>query len=214
MVRHGADGQGFRAKFCSDAVDTSRFHFHAEDAVFFHHVEHFAVRRVEQVSGEQVTNASINAQCFCRVYRVTHHVEVSDSGKVMVFKTDAVNFGIGAGTHTDNDVTQFYVRQNSTTGTYADNFLHAEIGDQFFGVDGAGRDTHTVTHYGNFAAFISTGEAQHTANVVHFTGIFKESFSNILRTQRVAWHQNYVSKIAHFCINVWSSHRFILFVTY
>ena len=59
VVRHGADGQGFRAKFCSDAVDTSRFHFHAEDAVFFHHVEHFAVRRVEQVSGEQVTNASI-----------------------------------------------------------------------------------------------------------------------------------------------------------
>ena len=132
----------------------------------------------------------------------------------MVFKTDAVNFGIGAGTHTDNDVAQFYVRQNSATGTNADNFLHAEISDQFFGVDGAGRDTHTVAHYGNFAAFVSTSEAQHTANVVHFTGIFKESFSNILRTQRVAWHQNYVSEIAHFCINVWSSHHFILFVTY
>lgn len=87
VVRHGADGQGFRAKLCSDAVDTSRFHFHAEDAVFFHHVEHFAVRRVEQVSGEQVTHASINTQCFSRVYRVTHHVKVSDSGKVMVFKT-------------------------------------------------------------------------------------------------------------------------------
>ena len=39
------------------------------------------------------------------------------------------------------------------------------------------------------------------------------SSSNILRTQRVAWHQNYVSEIAHFCINVWGSHCFILFVT-
>lgn len=153
---------------------------------FFHHVEHFAVRRVEQVSGEQVTNARINAQCFSCIYCVTHHVEVSDSCKVMVFKTDAVNFGIGAGTHTNHYVTQFYVRQNCTTGTNANDFLHAEIGDQFFSVDGAGRDTHTVAHYRNFAAFVSTGEAQHTANVVHFTSIFKESFSNILRTQRVA----------------------------
>src|SRR5699024_11939572 len=91
VVRHGADSQCFRAKLCSHAVDTSSFHFYAEDAVFFHHVEHFAVRRVEQVSREQVTNARINAQCFSCIYRVTHHVEVSDSCKVMVFKTDAVN---------------------------------------------------------------------------------------------------------------------------
>ncbi len=63
-------------------------------------------------------------------------------------------------------------------------------------------DTHTVTHYGNFAAFVSTGEAQHTANVVHFTGIFKESFSNtaVATAGRLA-SKTYVSEIAHFCIN-------------
>ena len=76
----------------------------------------------------------------------------------MIFKTDTVNFGVGAGAHTDNHVTQFNVHTHSAAGTYANDFLHAEIGDQLFGVDRAGRDTHTVAHYGDLTAFISTGE--------------------------------------------------------
>lgn len=106
----------------------------------------------------------------------------------MVFKTDAVNFGIGVGIYIDNDVAQFYVRQNCVIGIYADNFFYVEIGDQFFGVDGVGRDIYIVIYYGNFAVFVSIGEVQYIANVVYFTGIFKESFSNIFRTQRVVWY--------------------------
>ena len=64
-----------------------------------------------------------------------------------------------------------------------------------------------MTHNGNFAAFVGTGEAQHTAHVIHFADIFKERFCNVLRAQRVARHQHNVSEIAHFCVNVWSSHR-------
>ncbi|MNV15953.1 hypothetical protein D3C71_1067020 [compost metagenome] len=124
----------------------------------------------------------------------------------MVFETHTVDFGIGASTHADDYVTQFHVHTHGTARAHADDFLHAEIGDQLFGVDGAGRDTHTVTHYGDFAAFIGTGEAQHAAHVVHFTHVFEEGFSNVLRAQRVARHQNYVREIAHFCINVWGSH--------
>ena len=77
----------------------------------------------------------------------------------MIFKTDTVNFGVGASAHTDNHVTQFNVHTHSAAGAYANDFLHAEIGDQLFGVYGAGWDTHTVTHHGDFAAFVSTGEA-------------------------------------------------------
>src|SRR5690606_4611664 len=51
VVRYGTDGQRFCTKLSRNTVDASRFHFHAQDAVLFHHVEHFAaVRGVEQVS--------------------------------------------------------------------------------------------------------------------------------------------------------------------
>ena len=90
----------------------------------------------------------------------------------MIFKTDTVYFGVGAGTHTDNHVTQFNVHTHSAAGAYANDFLHAEIGDQLFGVDGAGRDTHTVTHNRDTTTFISTGITQHIANVSHFFRIF------------------------------------------
>lgn len=60
----------------------------------------------------------------------------------------------------------------------------AEVGDQLFCVNGAGRDPHTVAHNGNFAAFVGAGKAQHTAHVVHFADVFKERFCNVLRAQR------------------------------
>lgn len=100
----------------------------------------------------------VHAQRFCCVNRVTHHVEVSDSREVMIFKTDTVHFGVGAGTHTDHHVAQFDVHAHSAAGADANDFLHAEIGDQLFGIDGAGWDTHTVAHHGDLTAFVSPGE--------------------------------------------------------
>src|SRR5690606_19179115 len=147
----------------------------------------------------------------CRVNRVTHHVKVSDGCKIMIFKANAVDFRVGARAHADHHVTQLNVHAHCAAGADTDDFLHAKISDQLFGVDGAGWDTHAVTHYGNFAAFVRTGEAQHAANVVHFTHVFEESFSDMLRAQRVARHQNDVSEITHLCINVRSCHlQFLL----
>lgn len=117
-----------------------------------------------------------------------YYVEVSDSGKVMVFKMDVVNFGIGVGIYIDNDVVQFYVWQNCVIGIYVDNFFYVEIGDQFFGVDGVGWDIYIVIYYGNFVVFVSIGEVQYIVNVVYFMGIFKESFSNIFCMQWVVWY--------------------------
>ena len=63
----------------------------------------------------------------------------------------------------------------------------------------------------DFAAFIGAGEAQHAAHVVHFTHVFEKGFCNVLGAQRVARHQDYVSEIAHFCVNVRSCHlQFLL----
>ncbi len=212
MVRHGADGQRFRPELRRHAVDTRRFHFHAQDAVFFHHVEHGRVRGIEQVCGEDVADARVNAQRFRRVYRVTHHAEIGNRREVMVFKTQTVHFGVGASAHADHHVAQFDVFAHCAAGANADDFLNAEIGDQLFGVDRAGRDTHPVAHYGDFAAFIGAGEAQHAAHVIHFTHVFEEGFGNVLGAQRVARHQNYVSEIAHFCVNVRSCHlQFLLY---
>lgn len=188
VVRYGVDGQGFRVKFCSDVVDISCFYFYVENVVFFYYVEYFVVWRVEQVSGEQVIYVSINIQCFSCIYCVMYYVEVSDSGKVMVFKMDVVNFGIGVGIYIDNDVVQFYVWQNCVIGIYVDNFFYVEIGDQFFGVDGVGWDIYIVIYYGNFVVFVSIGEVQYIVNVVYFMGIFKESFSNIFCMQWVVWY--------------------------
>ena len=211
VVGDGADGQRFRAELRRHAVDTRRFHFHAQNAVFFHHVEHGRVRRIEQVCGEDVADARVNAQRFRRVYRITHHAEIGNRRKIMVFETQTVHFRVGARAHADHHVTQFDIFTHRAAGAHADDFLHAEIGDQLFGVDRAGRDTHPVAHHGDFAAFIGTGEAQHAAHVVHFTHVFEEGFCNVLRAQRVARHQNDVSEIAHFCVNVRSCHlQFLL----
>ncbi|MNC49349.1 hypothetical protein D3C75_985220 [compost metagenome] len=105
MVRHGADGQCFRTEFCCHAVDTSGFHFHAQDAVLFHDVKHSWVWRVEQVCGEDVTYASINAQRFSCINGVANHIEVSDSREIVVFETQTVHFRVGASTHADDHIT-------------------------------------------------------------------------------------------------------------
>ena len=76
----------------------------------------------------------------------------------MILEADTVNFGIGAGTHTNHHIAQFHIVAYRTAGTDTNDFLHAEIGDQLFGIDGAGRDTHTVTHDGDLTAFVRPGE--------------------------------------------------------
>ena len=78
--------------------------------------------------------------------------------KIMVFETQTVHFRVGARAHADHHVTQFDIFTHRAAGAHADDFLHAEIGDQLFGVDRAGRDTHPVTHNGDLTAFVSTGE--------------------------------------------------------
>lgn len=84
----------------------------------------------------------VNAQRFRRVYRITHHAEIGNRRKIMVFETQTVHFRVGARAHADHHVTQFDIFTHRAAGAHADDFLHAEIGDQLFGVDRAGRDTH------------------------------------------------------------------------
>ena len=55
-------------------------------------------------------------------------------------------------------------------------------------------------HYGDAAAFVGAGEAQHAAHVVHFHRAFQEGFGDVFCTQRIARHQYYVSEITHLSI--------------
>ncbi len=128
----------------------------------------------------------------------------------MILKAQTVHLRVGAGTHADHHVTQLNVSAYRAAGAYADDLLHAKIGDQLFGVDGAGGNTHTVTHYRDFAAFVGAGVAQHAAHVVYFTIIFEKRFGDVLCAQRVARHQYDVREIAHFCIDMWGCHRCFL----
>jgi len=175
-----------------------------------YHVEHLAIRGVEEIGREEVTHARVDAKVFRRVNRVTHHVEIRDRCEVVILETHTVHFGVGAGTHTDDDVTQFHIHTHGTAGADADDLFDAKIGDQLFGVDGAGGNTHTVTHYRDFAAFVGAGVAQHAAHVVYFTIIFEKRFGDVLCAQRVARHQYDVREIAHFCIDMWGCHRCFL----
>src|SRR5471032_94748 len=208
VVGNRTDGQRFRTELCCYTVDTGRFHFHAQNAVLFHYVEHLRVRRVEQVSREEVTYAGMDAFRFSGIRGVTHHVVIGNGRVVVVFETHTVHFGIRTGAHTDHDITQFDVSTHSTTRAHADDLFHAEIGNKIFGIDLAGSYAHTVAHHRDSAAFVSTGEAQHATHVVDLFNIFQERFSDVFSAQRVARHQNYVSEVAHCRINVWSCHHY------
>lgn len=64
MVGNGADSQRFRTELCRNAIDTRRFHLDAENAVLLHHVEHLAIRGVEEIGREEVTHARVDAKVF------------------------------------------------------------------------------------------------------------------------------------------------------
>lgn len=69
-----------------------------------------------------------------------------------------------------------------------------------------------MAHHGDTAAFIGSGKTQHATHIVDLFNIFQKIFCNVFRAQRVAGHQNNISKITAFGINVRGSHKKILSV--
>ncbi|MNK73152.1 hypothetical protein D3C87_926450 [compost metagenome] len=206
MIGDRADGQCLGTVLCGHAVDTGGFHLDTQDAVFFHDVEHGGVRGIEQVGGEDVTHAHWSALVLGGLHGIGNQIEVGDGGEVVILEAQTVDLGVGAGTHADHHVTQFDVFTHGTAGAHADQGLHAVVGDQLFGIDGAGRDAHAVAHDGDATALVGTGEAEHAAHVTHLLDVLQEGLGDVLGTQGVARHQHCVSKGAIFCIDMRSCH--------
>ncbi|MNX46966.1 hypothetical protein D3C86_775150 [compost metagenome] len=140
------------------------------------------------------------------MHGIGNQIEVGDGGEVVILEAQTVDLGVGAGTHADHHVTQFDVFTHGTAGAHADQGLHAVVGDQLFGIDGAGRDAHAVAHDGDATALVGTGEAEHAAHVTHLLDVLQEGLGDVLGTQGVARHQHCVSKGAIFCIDMRSCH--------
>ncbi len=137
-------------------------------------------------------------------------LEVGNGGQVVVIEAHAVHFGVGAGTQPNHYVAHVDIVAYRAAGAHANDRLHAVIGNQLFGVNGHGRNTHAVAHDGNLAAFVGAGVAEHIAHVVHLAHVLQVSVGDVLGAQRVAGHQNGIGEIAFFGIDMGGSHGELL----
>ncbi len=193
----------------NSAADTRRFHLYAQYAVF---PSRRTFRRPENRnrSAENSLHARVWPSAFCRVNRVTHHVEVSDSREVSdLLNGYVVHFESRAGNHTDHFITSrslTSMRTKRRRSRRANDFLHAGKRRSRLGIDGQdGMATHTVAHHGDLTAFVSPGD---------LTCRKRCSLRGHLRGKpQCASHRKWVapasirhSEITHFCITAWSCH--------
>ena len=75
-------------------------------------------------------------------------VVIRDGRKVVILEAGTVYLGIGAGTHPNDNVADFYIARNGTAGTDPNQALDAILGDQLLVVDGSRWNAHARTHHG------------------------------------------------------------------
>ena len=147
VVGHGADHGGFRAVFSGQPVNTRRFHFDADNTVLLHRVKQAGVGVVEQIRRENIADVHRSAVCFRRFNHRLHHIKIGNRGKIMAFKSSAIDFGVGTTAQANHNIAHMDVATHRTAGADANDFFHPKIGDQLFDVNRARRNPHAMPHH-------------------------------------------------------------------
>ena len=103
---------------------------------------------------------------------------------------------IRAGALPDDDIAQVDILLHRAGRADAQDVFHAEHGIQLPGIDADGRHTHAGGHDGNFYAVVRAGIAVDAADIIDENCVFQKVFRNELRAQRVAGHENSLTKVA------------------
>ena len=198
MVAHGADHQCTFA--CAGSVHVQRGCLHLVGKHAHLRPVGFAfVFAVEDVGTEHVTYVVLVSAFLGSLYSLAAEFEVGYrcvmSGQVVL----CLPVAVGAAALCNHEVAQVDVHLTCAARAYTDDRFYVVEVKQFVRINADGRNTHTVSHYGDTFAFVCAGEGEHTAHVIYLYRVLQEAFCHQFGAQRVACHDHCLGDFVVLC---------------
>lgn len=210
VIGHREQGEGAGTVLGRDPVEAGRLHLDGEDPHPVKDVQHLGLRGIEEIGREHVASMHALALGSGGVDGTARELKISDRREIMIQEAQPVHLRVSARPDRHDHLAQLHVVAHGPAAPHPHHHLHPELLDQLRRVDRNRRDPHPVAHHRDLLAPEGPGEAKHPPDRVDLTRRFQELLGDVLRPQRVAWHQHHVSEITRVGGDMWSNHGRIL----